>query len=78
MYIALTYFQPSVVLQLLQNMSATACNPVSNILSSALPQSTLILMRERDKERKRERERERERQGKKERERKREREREGK
>ena len=39
----LTYFQPSVVLQHSQNISATACKPVSNTLSSAGPQPTLTL-----------------------------------
>lgn len=35
---ACSYFQPSVVLQHSQKMSATACSPVSNTLSSAGPQ----------------------------------------
>lgn len=39
----LTYFQPSVVLQPSQQMSATACRPVNRIRSSAGPQPTLTL-----------------------------------
>lgn len=43
--IELTYFQPRVVLHELQNMSATACSPVSKNLSSARPQLMLTLKR---------------------------------
>lgn len=40
---ALTYFQPRVVLQHSQKMSATACSPVRRTRSSAVPQPTLTL-----------------------------------
>lgn len=42
----LTYFQPSVVLQLSQKMSATEWSPVSRRRCSAGPQPTLTLSRE--------------------------------
>ena len=42
----LTYFQPSVVLQHSQKMSATACSPVSNTLSSAGPQPMFTLCKD--------------------------------
>ena len=41
----LTYFQPRVVLQHSQNMSATAWRPVNNTLSSAGPHPTFTLKR---------------------------------
>lgn len=40
---ALTYFQPRVVLQLWQKMSATECSPVSSSRCSAGPQPTFTL-----------------------------------
>lgn len=43
----LTYFQPRVVLQLWQKMSATECSPVSSSRCSAGPQPTFTLRRER-------------------------------
>lgn len=39
----LTYFHPRVVLQELQQISATACSPVRRIRSSALPQPMFTL-----------------------------------
>lgn len=42
----LTYFQPSVVLQLSQKISATECSPVSRRRCSAGPQPTLTLSQE--------------------------------
>jgi hypothetical protein len=42
---ALTYFQPSVVLQFSHDMSATACRPVSSTRSSAGPHLMFTLSR---------------------------------